>query len=179
MAGQVCAHCNGTTFCGGFKRKGTLVTQAACPTCLVRSGLNPKEVHHRVVCAVCGGTGMVQPRKRPAGISLLLVSPLLLLAGAVLALSSVAFYRYLTRDDEIREGAARTIDTAPRRVSAEELKKKLSVGMDKDEVQEVVGKPNLRQQFDEGGSVMELWWYNCKDGQVRVSIRDDHIISVQ
>jgi hypothetical protein len=178
MTRPACPHCNGTTFCGGFRRKDTLVTQPACTTCLVKSGLPPKEVHHRVVCAVCGGTGLLTIRKRSSGAAVLIASPFLLAAGALFTLSVIGLHHYLTRDEEIKQGVERTLNTAPLRVSAQELREKVSIGMTPDELRSAIGNPNMVKQLDNGGSILEVWYYHCRDGRMQVSLQDDRVTSI-
>ena len=178
MTRPVCTHCNGTTFCGGFKRKGPLVTQPACTTCLVKSGLPPKEVHHRVICAVCGGTGLMPPRKRATGPSLVIAAPLLIAAGAFLTLGIVGFYRYLTKSEEVKQGIENTVNTTALPVSTAELREKLTMGMSKDDLLKSLGNPNFAKSIDNGDSSLDLWYYQCADGRVLISMRDDKIISV-
>jgi hypothetical protein len=178
MTRPACPHCNGTTYCGGFKRKNTLFTEAACPTCLVRSGLNPKEVHHRVVCAVCAGSGLLTIKKHSSAPAVLIASPFLMAAGSILTLSLISLQHFLTKDEEVKHAVERTVNTAPLRESAQELRDKVTIGMTSDELVSAVGNPNRVKQLDHGGSILELWDYNGRDGRVQVSVQDDRVIAI-
>lgn len=89
--GTICAHCNGTTLCGGAK-DGTSNHSPACATCKAKSGLDPQQDYRGVVCSVCGGTGSlrgadadhaeeVERAETPPDNKFTVITTLLLLAG--------------------------------------------------------------------------------------------------
>jgi hypothetical protein len=135
-------------------------------------------VHHRVVCAVCGGTGLLTIRKHSSAPAVLIASPFLIAAGAVFTLSIISLQHYLTKDEEVKQGVERTLNTAPLRESAQELRDKVTIGMTSDELRSAAGNPNRVKQIDNAGTILELWDYNGRDGRMQVSVQDDRVIAI-
>jgi hypothetical protein len=179
-----CPHCNGTTFCGGFFRGGMLMTEPACPSCAVRSGLPDKGTYHRVICSVCGGTG-IRPKGSPGsskysqGFVLLLVSPFLLAAGALLCLSVLGLMKYLHQDEDVREGLRQAVQRRHLEISGEELKAFVPIGSTKDEARRMLGEPDTSREMESGPDTLELWFYQCNDGRVQITFLDGKVQGVK
>ena len=179
-----CPHCNGTTYCGGFLRAGVLMTQPACTSCAVKSGLPERGTYHRVICSVCRGTG-IRPRdlgrssKYSPAFLFLLVSPLLLAAGAVLCLSLLALVKYLHQDEEVRHGLQQAVERRRLEISGEEMKGLVPTGMTRDGVRKLVGEPETTREIDSGLDTLELWYYQCTDGRVQISFLDGKVQAVK
>ena len=186
MAAPVpCAHCNGTTYCSAFKRKGVLMTQPACPTCLVKSGLHPKATYHKVICSVCEGTGVVQPgAKDRAGKGsptrqLLLYSPFVLGSILLSIVSIVAFFQKQEKEKTERDTFIKETLRVTSSMMVRELKEQVPVGMSRELVLEVFGTPTFTKDLASGLGTLEIWYYNCKDGQAQISFQDGKVISVR
>jgi hypothetical protein len=183
MPTLVCPHCGGTSFCGGFRRKGVLITQPTCPTCVVRSGLSVEDPHHRVVCSVCNGTGVVQPPKAGPGQHSLLrwvvALSLLLIALSLTFLSVVYLVRDLRQPEEIREGVWKTVQLRPRTMSVSEIKASVPVGVSATAVRALLGDPDRRHQAESGVSTIEIWYYGAADGEVQITLQDDKVTGVR
>jgi hypothetical protein len=108
----------------------------------------------------------------------LIASPFLLAAGALFTLSVIGLHHYLTREEEVKHGVEQTLDTALHRESAESLRAKIRVDMTADELRTAIGKPNMKHQVESGGRSVELWYYNCVDGQMQVGLEDDRVMSI-
>jgi hypothetical protein len=178
----VCPHCGGTSFCGGFRRKGVLMTQPACPSCVVRSGLSTDDPHHRVVCSVCGGTGVVQPKTGPGQQSLLrwVVALSLLLMALALTFSSVVYLvRDLRQPEEVREGVHKTVQLQPRNLSVSEIKANVPVGLSVAGVRALLGDPDRRHQAESGLLTVEIWYYGAADGEVQITLQDGKVTGVR
>jgi hypothetical protein len=178
-----CPHCNGTTFCGGFRRKGMLMMQPACAACVARSGLSPERTHHRVPCSACGGKGVVPPSTGSARLLRTLVRWLvalsLLLISLALGIGSVVFLqRDLHRDEAVREGVHKMLESRRRKMSVVELKANLPAGSPTEDVMAFLGDPDRKHVVESGLVNLEVWYYTCADGQVLVTIRDDKVIAV-
>lgn len=64
MKSNFCAHCGGTTFCGGqVQSDGSVQFNDACATCKAKWGLDPQQSYNKVVCSICHGpsTDIRQP----------------------------------------------------------------------------------------------------------------------
>jgi hypothetical protein len=179
-----CPHCNGTTFCGGFFRGGMLMTEAACASCAVKSGLPDRGSYHKVVCSVCGGTG-VRPKgssgssKYSQGFVMLLVSPLLLAAGALLCLSVLGLVKWLNQDEEVRAGLRQAVQRRHLEISGEELKAFVPVGSTRDEARRMLGEPDTSREMESGQDAVELWYYQCNDGRVQITFFNGKVQGVK
>jgi len=186
-APRICKHCNGTTYCGGSisRTSGKLKTQPACPTCLVKSRLDPAGIFERVVCSVCRGTGLVdstahdvpRTKKVPAwvmiAVAVVCVTSVLFLAATV-----YFYYRESLTPDDIRR-ALLDQSRAAARESSETIRDRVSVGMSGDYVQWVLGDPDGTRQISSDESVLELWQYECRDGaRVQISILDGKVQAI-
>jgi hypothetical protein len=180
-----CPHCNGTTFCGGFLHRSTLLTQPACPTCLVKSGLPARGNFHRVICSVCGGTGAFNPggraARRSSGSRLLMLSPILLAALVASFLSVLGYYEKVKRDEEEQKEVERfkkEVKGPPGETSVADLKERVAVGMTEEEVKEELGPPFRIKEVGLGVDAFQIWRYNGADGKLEVSIHDGKVIKV-
>jgi hypothetical protein len=181
---RTCPHCSGTTFCGGYRHRGNLLTQPACTTCVVKSGLRPTGTYHRIICSVCGGTGVVQPkevaaRKGPSTTLLLALCVVLLVASGFFALSVFWYYRSAEQPEEIRENVARTTDLPRRNISCTNFRDKLGIDMTKFQVQATVGEPDATHETGSGLSTVEFWYYGCNDGRVEVRLQGGRVIAIK
>jgi hypothetical protein len=186
MAAPVpCVHCNGTTYCGAFKRKGVLMTQPACPTCLVKSGLHPKATYHKVICSVCEGTGVVQPgaknraRTRSPTQQLLFYSPFVLGTIVLSIASIIAFFQKQEKEKTERDTYIKETFRVTTTMTWLEIKEQVQIGMSREVVLEVLGAPNFVKDLASGMGTLEVWQYNCKDGQVQISFQDGKVITVR
>jgi len=181
-----CRHCNGTTFCGGSisSSSGKLRTRPACPTCLVKSRLDPGGIYDRVVCSVCQGTGLVQPASetpRTRKASPWSVVAVVAIVAAAAIFFSVSFYFYmrgLSTPDESRR-AIQELSRKTARESRDTIKLRVSAGMTRDYVEYALGKPDTTQEMNNGDILLELWEYECADGRVQISILDGKVQSVK
>jgi hypothetical protein len=179
-----CKHCNGTTFCGGTKAaNGTVKKRVACVSCVVRSALNPNVVYDRVLCSVCGGTGIVtaqaEGKKTKTPLWVLLVMPLM--SGTILALiiTVLSFQFELRRYKDLAEQLSAIWDKG-RDTPAKEVLGKLGRGMKKADVKVRVGDPDTSYVPNAAGpeGQREYWYYNCPDGRVTVLFLEDTVEKV-
>jgi len=183
---HTCKHCNGTTYCGGSisTSSGKLRTRPACPTCLVKSRLDPGGIYDRVVCSVCQGTGLVlpaseTPRTRQA--SRWGVAAIVAVVVAAVAFFSVSLYFYirgLNTPEEMRQ-AIQEQSRRTARESRDSIKLRVLVGMTRDYVEYALGEPDSTREMNNGDAVLELWEYECADGRVQISILDGKVQSVR
>ncbi|HEV3084890.1 MAG TPA: hypothetical protein VGY66_34335 [Gemmataceae bacterium] len=183
-ASRVCNHCHGTTYCGGCKdAAGNLKLRTACTTCVVKSALNPQVVYNKVVCSVCGGTGVVQPghgarlSSRSGGAVLLVAS---LLCGLSIVFFVISILLVLRPQNESLK--RREVDNAAAAMTAPETRAKIALGMTTGEVIEKLGEPDpdmVKKDVGEGFDSLELWTYVCADGRVQISFRDGKVQAVQ
>ena len=183
-APQTCKHCNGTTFCGATTTaNGVVKKRVACVSCVVRSGLQHNVVYDRVVCSVCGGTGIVQSeggkRKTQTPLWAVLGTPLML--GTIIALLvSLILSRYeLARYKEMVEQLRLQALGPPGTTRSADFKARITPGMSSDTLREMVGAPDSMKQLGGGLAELELWYYNCIDGRVMVTIRDGKVEGVK
>jgi hypothetical protein len=174
---DICKHCRGTTFCGGSYNAGQLKTQPACPSCLIKSKLNPNGIYDRVVCSVCGGSGVAVPEKKSRSRRGLTAEWLIAFVAVLLALvfsASTSIYYYLEteRYRTIVENFLRDQGNDPSKMSIAEVKSMLKGGMTRKEVREAIGDPNATKVIDSGLVVIELWTYRCQDGRLQLSLAD-------
>jgi hypothetical protein len=95
-----------------------------------------------------------------------------------LGLSIWAFYgeqrKYSGAAERILEDSRKAA-----RVSTEIMRERVTVGMTKDYVQQVLGEPDSTREISNGDSRLELWYYQCDDGKVQISILDGKVQSVK
>jgi hypothetical protein len=174
-----CKHCGGTSFCGGFKNaEGQVKTRTACTTCVVKSALDPKVVYDKVVCSVCGGTGVVKPGQE-GGLArlfsrhlLVLAVVLILISGVSLVLSIVTFTRGQQNYQQLVEKLAQEAKQAGPGISREELRDRLQPGMTQEQVRTELGQPNGTKEVNRGFGDVELWSYECTDGHLELTFLD-------
>jgi hypothetical protein len=147
---------------------------------VVKSGLRPTGTYHRIICSVCGGTGVVHPdqfaaRKGPSLLVLVALCIALGASGTFFALSVLWYYRAGQQDAEIRENVARTTELPRRDVTCATLREKLSTDMTKFQVKATVGEPDMTHEIGSGLNTIELWYYGCNDGRVEVTIQGGRV----
>jgi hypothetical protein len=183
---RTCKHCNGTTYCGGSisATSGKLRTRPACPTCLVKSRLDPAGIYDRVVCSVCHGTGAVLPASEtapsrqasPWGFAA--VVAVVLAAVAFFSISLIFYLRALKTPDEMRQAIQEQSRNSARE-SRDAIKLRVGVGMTRDYVEYALGEPDSSREMRNGNAILELWNYECADGHVEISILDGKVQSVK
>jgi hypothetical protein len=160
---------------------GKLKIRPGCPTCIAKSALNPKVFYDRVVCSVCGGTGIVQPKPQPSGVSkasiiwlglasLVVIAALSFMTRNIMAYKREA-YQYRDLVDELTQSEENSRST----LSQAELLEKVRVGMTKDQVKEELGDPDSIRSFGTEPATTELWRYNCTDGHVVITIYNEAV----
>jgi hypothetical protein len=159
------------------------MTQPACPTCVVRSGLLPAEPHYRVVCSVCAGTGIVNPKEKAGQASPSVLHWVLALAflfiGLTLTVWSIAYVQRSQRElDDVRAGVERTVRLKPGSMSITEIKASVPVGLPADGVRALLGEPDRRHHTESGLASMDIWYYGATDGEVQISIQNDKVIGL-
>jgi hypothetical protein len=169
-----CKHCNGTTFCSASRDgAGQLKTRPACVCCLVKAGLNPNAIYDKVICSVCGGTGLVEPareRPRPRPIvdrALLVVLPALLAAVVVLAAGGWSYYRQRLEYEAVVDQLLEERGGAAVTLSLSEARALVQGGMTGEAVRAALGEPYAVRQ---GEGEQEFWIYRCKDGKMIVTL---------
>jgi hypothetical protein len=184
-ASLTCRHCNGTTFCGGsLGAGGKLKKSPACISCVVKSGLDPATIHDRVVCSVCGGVGVVEPRKEPlrsapTPVWMLLMVPLFVSTVIALVLTLISYNSELARNRELQEKLAETWTVRHGNLMVEEIRAKVAAGMSKEEARELLGNPDAKKELGSGVGMTELWYYNCVDGRLVITIQDGTVQGVR
>jgi hypothetical protein len=108
-----------------------------------------------------------------------LVSPLILAAGAVLCLSLLALVKYLHQDEEVRQGLQHAVQQRRLELSGEEMKWLVPAGMTREGVRRLVGEPETTREIDSGLDTLELWYYQCTDGRVQISFLDGKVQAVK
>jgi hypothetical protein len=184
---RTCKHCNGTTYCGGSisATSGKLRTRPACPTCLVKSRLDPAGIFDRVVCSVCKGTGETQPeseipqRRQTSAWGYSAVVGIVLAAFGFFGLSLYFYVRELnTGKDQfktLQEQAHKS-----HRESSESIKKVVTLGVTGDYVRFTLGEPNSTRELGNDESVLEIWDYYCLDGGlVEISMLNGKVQSIK
>jgi hypothetical protein len=180
-----CKHCNGTTFCGGsLGAGGKLKKSPACITCVVKSGLNPSTIHDRVVCSVCGGVGVVQPRKEsiraaPTPLWMFLVVPLFAATVVSLILTMISYNLELAKNKELQDKLGERWSIR-RETPVKEVLSRVVTGMKKADVKATVGDPDVTYVPNSAGpeGEREFWYYNCADGVVAVLFVSDTVQKV-
>jgi hypothetical protein len=179
-----CPHCNGTSVCGGFKHRGTLMTKPACPTCTRKSGLHPKGNYHNIVCSVCAGEGVILPGalkrslKRSSNRQLLIAAPFVLVAILLAIVGILVFSRGESSNKQI----AKQPEGVVINYTFAELQAKITPGMSKEQVIELVAKPDPKdiKEIPGGLSNLEMWTYRCTDGsRAQVTFFDGKVTGVK
>jgi hypothetical protein len=184
-APRTCKHCNGTTYCGGSisATSGKLRTRPACPTCLVKSKLDPGGIYDRIVCSVCNGTGLVQPgaetprRRQASPWGVAAITAIVVAAGAFFSVSLIFYLREPSPEklqETLRERSRQTAYE-----SMDSIKKRVGAGATKQFVQTALGEPKDIKEMGEPPNVLEVWEYECLDGHVRISMLNGKVTTVQ
>jgi hypothetical protein len=108
-----------------------------------------------------------------------MLGPVLVVAGVLFSFSIYGLYRYLHQDEEIREQVERTVERRRRDTSVEDLKQLVPIGMSKESVRKLLGDPDSIKDVEAFLNPVELWHYQCSDGRVVVTFRDERVQSIR
>src|SRR5262249_50866576 len=150
----------------------------ACTTCVVHSCLNPRIIYNMVVCSVCRGTGVERPSEPAPPSATGLNSPWLKVAllpcvGLLLVVAVLSGMAYERASNRLREEADRFQREQvlnPNSSLTSEVRAKITMGMDEDDLRQDLGEPDAIKVVEGGLSSFELWTYRCRDGLVWVSL---------
>jgi hypothetical protein len=151
----------------------------------MKSGLHPKATYHKVICSVCEGTGVVQPgakdraRTRSASQQLLLYSPFVLGSIVLSIVSIFAFFQKQEKEKTERDTFIKETLRVTSKMTGREIREQVQLDMSRELVLEVLGAPTFSKELTSGMGTLEVWYYNCADGQVQISFRDGKVITVK
>jgi hypothetical protein len=97
----------------------------------------------------------------------------------LVAIAGLALWFQAVRSRDLAVKTSKLLSGRTETIPAAKVRGQIAPGMSEEEVRAMLGRPHALNELEAGLSTIELWYYNCADGRVLITIRGGKVRGVK